>query len=389
MNIYIMTHRKYTPPEVEGYTSLQVGAALGEDLGYQRDDEGENISQKNRNYSELTGLYWMWKNAPKAEITGLVHYRRYFVNRDEKPVNEAEVRRIMGSHQAILTPELMLESTVREQYVENHMAKDLVLAEEAIRKISPEYLPTFEAFMNGKRMHFANMIITSSDILDRYCEWLFAILFEVESHMDMTGYDDYNKRVYGFLSERLLTVWILHNRIDFIESDVSLFGAKSDAMEACWDLKRMINSDDMDGAIKCYEKLKVSHPDYFQLSNGTVHFINYCFVIQIYELEKSLHVVRRIYEGRDADAMVDLIYQIRDFLLEFLQDTGDDKAIKDLIQYIKDESVSAVALAFIVSQYLPDKVQRMLLYSNMAEQFMAEGDNENTMVYANLAIQQQ
>ena len=60
-----------------------------------------------------------------------------------------------------------------------------------------------------------------------------------------------------------------------------------------------------------------------------------------------------------------------------------------MIQYIKDESVSAVALAFIVSQYLPDKVQRMLLYSNMAEQFMAEGDNENTMVYANLAIQQQ
>ena len=80
IKIYIMAHKKFAPPEEKGNIPLQVGAALHEDLGYLRDDVGENISDRNQNYSELTGLYWIWKNEKEADITGLVHYRRYFLN---------------------------------------------------------------------------------------------------------------------------------------------------------------------------------------------------------------------------------------------------------------------------------------------------------------------
>ena len=61
------------------YMPLQVGKALSDvDLGVQGDDEGDNISTKNPNYCELTGLYWAWKNLKDADYIGLAHYRRYF-----------------------------------------------------------------------------------------------------------------------------------------------------------------------------------------------------------------------------------------------------------------------------------------------------------------------
>ena len=59
------------------YLPLQVGAEGKDDLGYQRDNVGENISAKNPNYCELTGLYWAWKNLD-ADFIGLAHYRRHF-----------------------------------------------------------------------------------------------------------------------------------------------------------------------------------------------------------------------------------------------------------------------------------------------------------------------
>ena len=41
------------------------------------DDEGDNISNKNKTYCELTAQYWAWKNM-EADYYGFFHYRRYF-----------------------------------------------------------------------------------------------------------------------------------------------------------------------------------------------------------------------------------------------------------------------------------------------------------------------
>lgn len=75
--IYIAAHKQFTSLEMDGYIPLQVGAENNIDLGYLKDNVGDNISEKNPNYCELTGLYWIWKNC-NDEYKGLVHYRRYF-----------------------------------------------------------------------------------------------------------------------------------------------------------------------------------------------------------------------------------------------------------------------------------------------------------------------
>ena len=77
IKMIVATHKKYQMPKDKMYLPIQVGAKGKEDLGYQKDNEGENISSKNPYYSELTGLYWAWKNLD-ADYIGLSHYRRYF-----------------------------------------------------------------------------------------------------------------------------------------------------------------------------------------------------------------------------------------------------------------------------------------------------------------------
>ena len=46
--------------------------------------KGENISELNSYYGELTGLYWVWKNKlssmKKDDLIGNCHYRKLWLN---------------------------------------------------------------------------------------------------------------------------------------------------------------------------------------------------------------------------------------------------------------------------------------------------------------------
>ena len=77
IEIYIAVHKKANVLRREGYIPLHVGAEGKEDLGFVKDNTGDNISCKNPNYCELTGLYWIWKNSNYNKV-GLSHYRRFF-----------------------------------------------------------------------------------------------------------------------------------------------------------------------------------------------------------------------------------------------------------------------------------------------------------------------
>lgn len=216
IKIFVVTHKIARFPNKDYYIPIQAGSEIHDKLGYIDDNTGKNISNKNKNYCELTALYWIWKNC-NCDIVGLTHYRRYFFNRRfcsniNNVLNDNDITEYLEKYDMIVPePEYILKYTVKEEYEEKHHIKDLENCRNVIQKIYPDYIKAFDKVMNSKKMRQYNMVVTKKELLNQYCEWLFSILFALEEITDISKYDDYNKRIYGFLSERLFNVWLEKN----------------------------------------------------------------------------------------------------------------------------------------------------------------------------------
>lgn len=217
IKILVATHKKYWMPKDSVYVPVQVGAALHPALGYTPDNTGDNISSKNPNYCELTGLYWAWKNLD-CQYIGLCHYRRYFgrkvhtkdiEKKKEAIFHRADYERLLQKYDVILPVKRNYYiETVRSQYEHAHYKKDLDEVEKIISEKYPGYSDAFTRVMNRRRLHILNMFVMKKSLFAEYCSWLFDILFELEKRTDLSGYDTYEARLFGFMSERLFNVWL-------------------------------------------------------------------------------------------------------------------------------------------------------------------------------------
>ena len=212
IKILIACHRPCPVPDGSCYLPVEVGAALHAQPipGFMPDNTGDNISEKNKNYCELTALYWAWKNLD-ADAVGLVHYRRYFAGRpfSKQPAQEADFRKALDRAPILLPVKrhYWIETNY-SQYIHAHHTQDLEITRTVLAERCPEYLSAYDRQMQKRSGHRFNMFVMRRDKLDAWCAWLFPVLFEVERRLDITDYDPYNARVFGFLAERLLDVWL-------------------------------------------------------------------------------------------------------------------------------------------------------------------------------------
>lgn len=228
--IIVAAHKPYWMPDDPIYLPVHVGAAGKKDaqgnpldLGFVRDDTGDNISAKNKNYCELTGLYWAWKNLD-ADYIGLAHYRRHFCapgaggDKKDRVLTGAQLAGLLEKSDVLLAkPRNYWIETNYSQYVHAHHAEDLDTTREILAERYPDYIPVYDAVMKRTVGHRFNMFIMKKDLFDAYCQWLFDVLFELENRLDISGYSDNDARVFGFVSERLLDVWLETNAIPSID----------------------------------------------------------------------------------------------------------------------------------------------------------------------------
>lgn len=252
MNIIVATHKKVEIPETNYHKLIQVGSEGKEDLGYIKDNSGDHISNKNPNYCELTALYWAWKNFEECDYLGLTHYRRFFISPKikynlkflfkiflnnlrfsihKKPYSthsavafnkeafskellktEKQIEKDIKKYDVILPRRAHFSINIKSQYCYNHVKEDINILEEVVTELYPEYKKSFRDVMRSNNVCLYNMFIANKEFYENYCKWLFDILFEVEKRVKVSQYP-YQQRVFGFMSERLLNIYIKHNNL--------------------------------------------------------------------------------------------------------------------------------------------------------------------------------
>lgn len=235
VKILVACHKFYEIPKSNILLPIEVGAAnRSEHFFSTQDNIGDNISNKNSSYCELTALYWAWKNLD-CDIIGLNHYRRYFSSKKKilndnikNIINEKQILKLLEKYDFILPRLTKMKVT---NYDHGNYYYDFGKAEifndhhfditrEVIAKYYPEYLDSFDFVMTRKSGHFLNMFITKKTIADKYFEWLFDILRRVEEIYIFDNPFPSSKRVFGYIAENLLDVFICHNKLTYNERDL-------------------------------------------------------------------------------------------------------------------------------------------------------------------------
>ena len=254
-SFYYKTEKQFLSQD--GYVHIWAGKNNApENTDFTGDDTGKNISEKNKYYSELTGLYWVWKNT-KSDVVGSCHYRRYFTKNKEqfffqlkrllyypiglwkkrygliytknynywenKILKKDDIAEFLSEYDAIMPTRRILKYTVEEHYSRYHNIQDLKHIESILKSDYPEYMEAYNRVLSNKRLFANNMFILKWERFNELMEWLFHILFRFEDEIDFKKYEGYQERIMGFLGERLITTWIYHHKLNYKELPLIYF----------------------------------------------------------------------------------------------------------------------------------------------------------------------
>ncbi|MCI8855576.1 MAG: DUF4422 domain-containing protein [Clostridiaceae bacterium] len=227
IKLFVCCHQPERIPEHPLLLPVQVGAAISDTHfpGFLYDDAGDNISEKNRSYCELTAQYWAWKNI-QADYYGFFHYRRYlypdiYAKRPYRIESAATLsmlerlnyscfERLIPQYDLILPKPENMYCSVRRHYAAApfHHQRDLALTEKILCMYEPSYIQAAETYLGGSLSYFGNIYIMQRDLFQAYCTWLFSILQDYDKQSDTSCYNAAEQRVDGYLAERLLGIYV-------------------------------------------------------------------------------------------------------------------------------------------------------------------------------------
>ncbi len=267
-------NRRCPALHTEILSSIQVGSALADHLfaDMLHDNDGENISEHNPKYCELTAVYWAWKNQDKLgtpDYIGLMHDRRHFLFNPQLPIPNKQVTWMKNSPVYMFPPicnkylsyltddvirsyfpayDIMIlkpydvenciaNGTMRDRFLRSEgMSEDLFdIWKDTLRKLFPDYIPELEAFTKGHIEHLCSMSIMRKDLFEQYCQFQFTVLDEVDKQVDSSNFSKAKKRFLGYLGEFMLSLFIMklrknHPDVRIIEAN-GVFFMPQDAPE--------------------------------------------------------------------------------------------------------------------------------------------------------------
>src|SRR5574344_2071769 len=164
-NLFVVTHKVINKKYYKDRDLFLVGPkqdSIYKDGDF-KDNTLINISDKNYTYCECTAMYWLYKNY-KCDYIAIEHYRRLFYKWNFTPIDKKYVEHKLKKYDFIVMINWWLTKS---------------------KKVHPEYLPSFNKVMKEHHLSWCNMLITSKTNYDKYCDFLFSILFEVEKNIEI------------------------------------------------------------------------------------------------------------------------------------------------------------------------------------------------------------
>ncbi len=230
LKIFVAFHKPFFYVKNEIFEPVQVGSNIHKiDLGFISDNTGDNISNKNKNYAELTLLYWVWKNCKLPDYVGFCHYRRYFsfLNNYDKNsihisnfkyeynVDKYKVWDINNIINAVKDNDLILPKpvkyekyTMEKQFVVSHGESNFELMIETAKEFYPQWTELIEEARNLQIVYFFNIFIAKKEIFYDYMDFLFKICFSLEDKINLSRLPDNQRKIFGFLGERIFNIYL-------------------------------------------------------------------------------------------------------------------------------------------------------------------------------------
>ena len=130
--------------------------------------------------------------------------------------------------------------TVKEDLLHYCYEKDIDIMTNVIYEFYHEYKNAYDKVMDSRNISYCNMLIAKKDVFDAYCQWLFSVLAHCEERCEISNYDIQHKRLFGYLAEVLLNVYIekhelayMHARNVFVAEYHSLASPKQERSSYC------------------------------------------------------------------------------------------------------------------------------------------------------------
>lgn len=217
VTIFIACHKPVDVISNDVYKPIHVGRSISkykDEMSHMiGDDTGDNISNKNPYYSEMTALYWAWKNYHDTEYIGFCHYRRFF----KDTFTNDNIEKYFDKYDVLMCGPLLRENS-RLNFLKNFICgEDILIFVKVLRRLYPDYYNTFVEYSNDFIDYPLNMIVCKKQLFDEYAKWIFDILFECEKYIKLSPYSR-GRRVFGYIAEYLMPVYFINNKLKILSS---------------------------------------------------------------------------------------------------------------------------------------------------------------------------
>ena len=228
--LFAVGHRVDRLPAFPGVRRILAGGniATPSDPDVLRDDVGPNIADRNHAYSEMTAIYWVWRNMRHLDAVGFCHYRRYFDFRPHaaRPQRETYLHTaddvqacqarfadhsVIGRHLAegaiVVAQPMLLDACNPEQYMLGHLPEHYLAMVNHVLAHHPDYDGQLLAQARDRSLFGSNMFVMPWAEFDRLCRFWFDCLFGIEKSLG-TLRPGYHGRALAFLSERIFDLHV-------------------------------------------------------------------------------------------------------------------------------------------------------------------------------------